>query len=222
MKKYRFAKCLINVSTTVCLLFFAGCGKDDDGGLPNVPSVGVEDGKLGPHEEKDNFLWKNKSVTKDNLEEFAKEFDEAMHGRFLYSPQDIVNRVAGSGKDTVYGVYSGYFIEEWWKEETDGRVRETTSRKFFDFSNNGRVFLGGAAGDAFYDGGDGFKEIKINGEIKFNGLFKGSVAYKNFYIKRRNNNAVIESNGNIAVKSGGEETDFRKYWYLHRKYWYLY
>jgi len=223
MKKYRFAKYIVSVSAAICVLFLTGCGKDDEVvGLLKVPSVSVNDGKLDPHEEKTNILWKNKRVTQDNIDAFAKEFDEAMHGAYLYSPETLIGRVSGNGKDTVYGEYRGYFIEEWRKEENGNYSRETASRKFFNFSNNGKIFLGGAAGDAFYDGGDGFKEIKINGEIKFNGVFEGSVDYKNFYIKRRNNNAVVESNGNLTVKSGGEETDFKKYWYLLKKYWYLY
>jgi len=224
MKKYSFAKFTVHIFLAVWAIFFINCSKENEDALPEVPSVSVSDGKLDEHNEKKNYFWKNKIVTQKNLDDFAQNFDDAMHGTNTYSySYSLRETQKNEGKNNlINGNYGGHFVEEFQKEKTDNYVKETSSRKFFNFSQNGILFLGGAFGDAFYMKNDGVKEIKINGEISFNGAYTGSVVYNNFYIKRRKDNAELESSGKVVVKSGGNEIDFNKYWYLCKKYWYFY
>ena len=105
-----------------------------------------------------------------------------------------------SGIDTLTGYHTGRRLSHY---TINGRYREinngeewngngTDIIQFFDFSHDGRLFLGKSIGIAhtasgFYNDETGSEsgtgELKINGTIEFNGVFQGSLTYNNVHIK---------------------------------------
>jgi len=227
----KFTKCLVAVSMVFCVLFFVGCGKEeekskDDGNLPEIPNVGGNDGKLDERNDNEGAggdpLWKNNPVTAQNLEEFEKEFLEAISGGT--PTRAAATRKVETEKDsTKYLGDHGYKINEidaQWENDEPQWGKTTILVKYFNFSQTGKIFFGGAAGFSYY-GGDKVREGKLSGEIKFNGVFQGSVVYRDFYEKLERAKIETEwgetidgwkkvsSSGAIVVKSGGKEFDFK-------------
>jgi len=203
---YFISKLLVCVLAAVCMLFFTGCGpkekEDDKGNLPEVPNVGGNDGKL---DERNNEgaggdpLWENKLVTAQNLDEFEREFVAAMTGGAESGAAATREMKTENKRDSIPGKH-GYKIEESRLETMDGTTGKLTFvYKYFNFSENERIFFGGAAAMALYVD-ENNEEGELTGEIKFNGLFKGSVVYKN---------RKIDGSGTVVVKSGGNEFNFK-------------
>jgi len=213
----KITKRLVIVSMVLCAgLWFAGCGnkekeEEDNSNLPQVPSVGANDGKL------ENNGGENKNVTKENLSQFVEELEAAMWG-------DKSGAAKTRGDDfhwidTTSDGRGGFFLVDvlliGGNEDSS-----TASFKFFNYSVSGRLFLGGGAGGVcyykgYYDEGTREQELKMNGEVKFNGVFKGSVVYKNYYRKANISDSrektLVKESGDVVIKSGENEIPFKKY-----------
>jgi hypothetical protein len=194
-----------------CVVFFA-CSKDEQDSsnnksIPDKPPVvnPSSDGKLTKGEDGENA-----AVTKDNLEDFIDSYLSAInsyyywhslsHGRGTRALPDQYAKWNSSGEGTVNieGDSSGFveryikYLEKYDYKETGGvgsyRDNEEGAFgtfKYFDFSNSGEMFLGGAVGfvETWSDIDDrtGIEDnvIKINGTINFAGAFKGKVVFDN-------------------------------------------
>jgi hypothetical protein len=132
-----------------------------------------------------------------------------------------------SGEETEQGDYSGRIDIIWtynvrYKETANGEewnANGTGIAKFFDFSHNGNLFLGGALGVAFLDNGYEYEtgqsytlEDKANGTIRFNGAFEGSITYNNVHIRETGSYSYITDDytedfsvlgGSLTINSGG-------------------
>ena len=217
----KITKRLVSVSMVFCVLFLVGCGskeekeKDSGSKLPPVPTVSASDGKIT---EENYTQMSNKPVTKDNLDEFLHVFLDAMYG---YDPSDFGSarsevkkrelRETISGSCTYEGRFGGRWINDWTDTETETYYSATSKGRFFDFSENGTLFLGGAVGISLYEDDKVFEsfEAKANGKIEFRGAFSGSFNYRNAYYKEKYNPKTddydVTTSGEIVVISGGKE-----------------
>jgi len=213
----KFTKRLVIVSMVLCVLFFAGCGnkekgEEDNSNLPQVPSVGANDGKL------ENNGGENKAVTKENLPQFVEELEAAMwgDGSGAAKTRDADEREI----DTVFDGRGGSrIIDILFIGGSEDNA--TATLKLFNFSKSGKLFLGGGIGAAVYfDEITNEQEMKFSGEVKFNGIFTGSVVYKNYYQKSKHSGSakegtltskLVSESGDVVVKSGGSEIPFKEY-----------
>jgi len=221
--------------TVIFGLLFVGCGRptpeengNGNGKLPDVPKVGASDGKL---DERDG---ENQIITKDNIDEFVREVLLSMLGDDDYDAkwnswgeryEDIEEWEKEHNGWTEYyyrskewGAAEGYRDMAGWDAQYNDYGKGTFIAKYFNYSDNNKIFFGGGVGAAFCD--FDIDELKINGEIKFNGLFKGSIVYRNYHVKqemvRRNGEFVWETaelGGEVVIKSGNNEFKFNGYWF---------
>ncbi|MCL2844804.1 MAG: hypothetical protein FWE23_05065 [Chitinivibrionia bacterium] len=132
-----------------------------------------------------------------------------------------------SGEETELGDYSGRIDIVWtynmrYKETANGEewnANGTGMARFFNFSHNGNLFLGGALGAAFLDNGyenetgwGDTLEDKVNGTLRFNGAFEGSITYNNVHIRQTWGYSYITNDytddfkvlgGSLTINSGG-------------------
>jgi hypothetical protein len=222
---------LMTVAAVITVsLFFMGCsddygsGKSGGGELPNLTNAGISDGKLDAHDGNNDF------VTEDNLENAKKEIFPGLYGysNGLSAVRNIrkVYTETYENNDTIYGLYEGYCTMYDKGDYKYDDVKDCESENgtlkavYYNFSNYGKIFLGGGIGVAeSYENYDdrGTHELKINGEVEFNGQYRGSVMYKNFYyikIYKSNKSPEYSFSGDIVIKSGGREfsiaDDFKK------------
>jgi hypothetical protein len=213
-------KNLMVLSLLMTILFVAGCGSGDSdermfrppnngdsSKLPPVPQVSVNDGKIT---ESNYAGMANEIVTQNNLEEFAEAFySAAVLGLWPIIVQHFNN---WDGINSAPGMF-GHLVWESIESKDYGQLQTSTQTiKFFDFSLDGNLFLGGAIGMAALEYGDnktydeGY-ELKDNGTIEFRGTFSGSIIYKNVKetYKGTKDKTEYEYSGELIIKSGGKE-----------------
>ena len=95
----------------------------------------------------------------------------------------------------------------------------TSTIQYFDYSNNGDLFIGGALGEAFIshyrwnnnNSSDRIEmeEQRINGTINFNGRFEGSIVFENFQVETDWSSWTTRriTNGRVVLRSGGNNID---------------
>ena len=221
-------KALLVLGLVISMMFVAGCSNDDDkgrlgGGLPNVPEVN-EIGSL-------NATRGGEIVTQDDLENLAEELLGAL------GLEDILRSVRARGENrlrrlevyeleletiTEYGKHGGRAEATAWLEvgadqsRNVGYMKGTLQIVIHDFSENGKLFLGGALGASFYmyySTNEAIMEGKINGTVNFNGTFQGAIEFRNLHanITENNRGSNYSLNGDIVVVSGGNTFSLKDY-----------
>ncbi len=207
-------KLLTTLSLT--LLLFAGCSDDDSADkssdIPSVPEVSFDDGSLEDHSDMTNTL-----VTKDNLTELYSAFQTGF-GRSAGSTRNTRNtRESGEDSDSTDGLVSGYkkYNEYYEYPASEEWEKGTFMAVASDFSNDGKLYIGGAIAGAYYDRLEGEAWVgteSMKGEIRFAGSFKGSIIYdvNSSYIYHLTGDAGTDSEnvtGSIILRSGETSID---------------
>jgi hypothetical protein len=205
-------KRLAILSIATCALWFVGCGSDG-----NISKGGGGE---------------NRAVTLNNLNEFLQVFQAAYYydiyklgSAGIRGKRD--NRPAEYGKEeenytniyTIIGKTEGrievketeiYF--ENWSENNDIETGGVTGEyKYFDFSNTGDLYLGGAIGIL-----DKWEEknwiatetLEINGTINFQGKFKGRLVFEKARVvyKYDGGKETVTTSGNSYLESYDTKT----------------
>ncbi|MDR0303394.1 MAG: hypothetical protein LBH98_01305 [Chitinispirillales bacterium] len=211
MRKLCFSVILAGI-----ILFITGCSNDEskNGNGINIPQDPpyVSGGSVTEGGDGSNY-----TVTNGNLYEFIDMFLSALdcyyQDYYLYSGKRAAlpdeyrkGNYSGKGSYRIEGDafgYAEYNKDESgdWKRTSKGEGKsgsgyegESGTVKFFDFSNNNLLFLGGAVGfveiwNETYEKDYNIEilTVKINGKIDFQGEYKGKVVFDNveFYSKYR-------------------------------------
>jgi hypothetical protein len=153
----------------------------------------------------------NITVSLDNLGHVAQDLNEVFFSTFIKQ----MSALESSPTDTVRinGNYSGYAIidNSPTLNQTEKSLGYNVKLTFFDYSDGGQIFMGGA----FLLAGSIPGEIFVAGNIQFAGTYGGSASYTNFMIPTDETGNMIsifapceimdsiERSGSVTFKSGG-------------------
>ena len=236
MKKH-----LLVLGLIVSMLFFAGCGSGGSGGgsggggnskpgggLPDVPSVS---GGGSINESRGGAV-----VKEDNLEDFVMELLEAIGG--FDDLDDYFNAARTRAKTRSESNLRELKVQKWgpvtethdgkhgrivttisgeygWDDVKDFYYAKGTAKvEIFDFSGNGKLYLGGAVGASFYmyeSATEVSMEGKINGKINFNGTYQGVIEFRNLHASMSTGKVNPNIKGDVVIVSGGETHSLKKY-----------
>ena len=239
-----------SIAVIAIMMFAAGCSDNDGGGegdikIPDNPPA-ASGGELGKDPKAAAAIagLPNAAVTAQNVESvFIPELVEAL--RINWSESRSANRSTrslpaeggyegGKGKwnFSVSGDFSGraenkgeYNIKWTYDGITESEEGyESGTVRFFDFSNNGRLFFGGAVGYLFTDGKNNHDRendiyrwsytIKANGAIEFAGAFKGKIVFNNLVVLGESTEYYDDNSGNwhsgrkYTIKSGSFHIEY--------------
>jgi hypothetical protein len=224
-------KWLVSVLIVLSIMLFMGCsGKDDNGGggsgLPSVPNASVNDGAL---DDRGGQTIMNEDDLEAAMYEIMNALDNLGDIPLFVNGGSRGLRAANIRKMESYKMDTSFFVSGYNNGRIDSKfsgqikyddekeyISATVSSKmvYSDYSDNGRMYIGGGIGTAMYMEESYSKdvyEVKVNGGIRFDGMYKGSLEFKNFYAKYSYNwNTDKESSdfkGTIVLKSGDFEED---------------
>jgi len=216
----RVSKWLISLLAVLSVVFFFACSDDGkDGGKENV--LNVKGGELGKDPDAKGAIdtLPNKSVTGLKLDEFIYELGQALGIYLTYGSEkdtradlpDEYGKETYKGKSSYkeYGEFSGrvevssdYDESYTWNINTETETENySSSYKFFDYSNSGNLFLGGALGiveTENYKNDTSFTTTKYNGTIEFAGVFKGKIVFKNVVLSQKYKYHTHDEDGNCV------------------------
>jgi hypothetical protein len=191
------------------LVFAAILVACSEGGQDPVRAEGViesMDGRLSKGASGPNI-----TVSLDNLGHVAQDLNEVVFSTFIKQ----MSALESSPTDTVRinGNYSGYAIidNSPTLNQTEKSLGYNVKLTFFDYSEGGQIFMGGA----FLLAGSFPGNIFVAGNIQFAGTYGGSAAYNNFMIPTDEMGniisifspcaviASIEHSGSVTFRSGG-------------------
>ncbi len=170
----------------VSMMLVVGCSDDDDDKDDNNPTGGGGGSTAGELTERTDA--KNAPVTEDNIEQVTSEINQTswdVFGRALQTVQvgkaaiDYSQKLNGEvegragGKATVNGTMTTKM-----SGQSPSSVDYNFTCTFFDFSDDGEIWLGGSlkyVGNYNYT--DMVYNIKITGDIRFNGAYQGTQTY---------------------------------------------
>jgi len=132
----------------------------------------------------------NAEVNADNVSKFFEAFNAEFEER--YNAPRAANEESGNWEKLTHGKASGYVLNKYdYKSQVDNSGYyevETGTMAYFDYSNKGRLYFGGGFGklDVWFNkhpnntGYTNKDTTTINGKVKFNGEFAGTLDFQSF------------------------------------------
>ena len=168
----------------VLAMIIGSCGEGRQDPLGVDEGSGLDEGQLTRGADGSNFV-----VSLSNQASAGQEINEEVASAFAKAFATISAAGRLSEPARVTGDYSGYFVvnDSSTLNEAEKSLGYDFKATFYDYSDAGDVYLGGAL---LYSG-SWQSDILITGTVKFAGTYGGFIEYNNFRIPTDDNGNMI-------------------------------